>query len=82
MSDDQLPPIGRPYQRGDFVQLTCAGRTVQAMITMASPNGRSLVAMFEALVDGHAGVMPLSQLDDGSFVALITGTPVTLVRLP
>lgn len=77
----KLPPIGEPLKRGMFVRATCGDRTVTAMVTLASPNGRSIVLAFEAILDGHAGFMPLDQLDDGSYRALVTGSPVTIVRI-
>jgi hypothetical protein len=75
------PPIGVPFKKGDFVRVTCDGRTVEGMVTMASPNGRSLVLMFEALLAGHAGKMPVLQHDDGSFCALLNGAPVGIEKV-
>lgn len=75
-----LPPIGTPLKRGEFVLITCKGRTVEGMVTLASPNGRSLIVMFEAILDGHAGKMPVFQHDDGTFAALITGEAVEIRR--
>jgi hypothetical protein len=76
------PPIGEPLQTGDSVSVTCDGRTVGGYVRIASPNGRSLIVAFEALLDGHAGYMPLLQRDDGSYEALITGTLVGVKRKP
>jgi len=45
--------------RGAFVRLTFAGRTVSAFVALASPNGRSLVLMFEANLGGYMGALPL-----------------------
>jgi len=49
---------------------------------MASQNGRSLVLEFEAILDGHVGAMPVLQQDDGGYVALMTGSPITLKAAP
>jgi hypothetical protein len=40
---------------GDSVRVTYAGRTVDAVIMIASSNGRSLGLEFEAILGGHAG---------------------------
>jgi hypothetical protein len=82
MSDDipMLPPIGVPFKRGEFVLITCNGRTVEGMVTLASPNGRSLMLMFEAILDGYAGKMQVFQRDDGTFVAIINSAPVEIRR--
>ena len=55
---------------GQAVRITCAGRTVDGTVALASSNGRSLVLIFEAVLDGHAGMMPVSRHDDGSYRAL------------
>jgi hypothetical protein len=68
------------YKRGDFVHITAGGVTIDAMVTLASPNSLSLIVMFDGMLDGHAGAMPLSGAEDGSYVALMTGTPVTLEK--
>jgi hypothetical protein len=64
-------------KRGDFVQLTCEGRTIDAMVTLAG-NGAAIL-MFEGIVAGCAGALPIQQKDDGSWCALMTGTPLEIV---
>lgn len=65
------------YQRGDFVEITAGGRTVDGMVAVASPCGKSLIVMFDAILDGHVAAMPLVGDVDG-FVSLITGNRVIL----
>jgi hypothetical protein len=67
------------FSRGDFVEIACGDRTLDGMVTLASPNGQSLIVMFDGMLDGHVGVMPLHWHNEG-FIALLTGTPVTLTR--
>lgn len=68
--------------RGDVVTLTVEDRTVDAKVVLASPNGRSLILAFEAMLDGHVGMMPVFQDDDGVYHALISGTEVTIAEKP
>jgi len=65
-------------KRGDFVQLTADGRTVRAMVTLASANGRSLFLMFDAMLGQWAGGMPVS-LDEDDVYRALDGMPVTIV---
>lgn len=61
------------------MEITCDGRTVEGTVTLASSNGRSLVLAFEALLGGHAGMMPvLGETAEGPFHALLTGQAVEL----
>ncbi len=70
------------FVRGDFVTIRCAGCTVPGMVTLASSNGRSLVVMFEAILDGHVGSMPILQNEAGEYRSLMTGTAVELSANP
>lgn len=71
--------MSEPFKRGDFVEITAGDRTVDAMVTLASPCGKSLFVMFDAMLDGHVGAMPLLADGDG-FVSIITGRRVALRR--
>ena len=58
--------------------------SIKATVTLASPNGASIVITFDggfSLGTGGAyvGMMPLSRRDDGVFVDLILGQPVTVL---
>lgn len=70
-----------PLKQGDKVYATYNGRTVPAVVTLASPNGRSLVIAFEAMLGGHVGMMPIFQLNDGTYRSLLENEPVELERL-
>lgn len=83
MTDDSGPPlpsIGCPLSEGEHVKITCEGRTVDGEVTLASANGRSIVVMFEAILAGHAGMMPVMQEDDGRYFSLIGRVPLDIVR--
>jgi hypothetical protein len=72
---------GDILQRGDVVQITAGDQVVNAMVVLASPNGKSLMVMFEAIIDGHVGQMPLFRDESGGYVAVITGRQITLERV-
>lgn len=68
--------------RGDFVTIcTATGRDVPALVTMASPDGRSLILSFDAMIGGWLGTMPVFQHDDGTWRGL-DGTWVGLTLQP
>jgi hypothetical protein len=69
------------FQKNEVVLIQCDGRRVQGHIVMASGNGKSLMLGFDAMIDGHVGQMPVLQNDDGEYEALVTGTPVKLIRV-
>ena len=75
------PPIDHPpLARGAFVVVTTdTGREVEAMVTMASPNGRSIILMFDAMIGGWAGLMPAFQDDAGCWSSL-DGIPISIAR--
>lgn len=62
---------------GDHVLIGYADRwSVPGIVKLASPNGKSLMLQFEALLGGYAGLMPVLQRDDGSYRDLLMGKPV------
>jgi hypothetical protein len=64
---------------GDRVHLTFQGVTVEAMVLLASSNGRSLMLRFEALLGGYAGTMPvLYNPETKDYRDLMTSQPVGL----
>lgn len=65
---------------GDAVQIECDGRTIPGTVILASPNGASLMLGFEAVLDGHLGMMPVSRNDDGSYQSIMTGIVVQLIN--
>jgi hypothetical protein len=64
---------------GDRVKIECAGRRVDGTVILASENGASLMLAFEALLDGHVGMMPVLRGDDGSYRAIMTGSTVEII---
>jgi hypothetical protein len=67
-------------QTGDNVLIECDGRRVPGVVMLASGNGKSLVLEFDALLDGHLGMMAVSLADDGKYSALLTGSEVVLIK--
>lgn len=63
---------------GDAVQIACDGRRLPGTVILASPNGVSLMLGFEAILDGHLGMMPVLRGDDGTYRSIMTGIPVKL----
>lgn len=68
-------------KRGDFVWIERGGQKVQAMVTLASDNGDSLMAMFDAMFHGYVRMMPLLR-KDGVYRDLINGFEVTVEKQP
>lgn len=68
-------------KRGDFVIVTAEGKTLEAMVTLASPNGKSLALMYDGMLAGFVAMMPVLQNANGDWVALngikLTITPKT-----
>ena len=79
--------MAAPLKRGDVVEITAHGTTKRAMVTLASPNGRSLMVMFDGGLfwpgpeGAYVGVMPLFQTDHGDYIELINQRPVTVTRI-
>ena len=63
---------------GDLVWIGCDDRTVEGWIMLASDNEQSLMLGFEAILDGHVGMMPVS-LEAGVYRSIITGQAVAVV---
>lgn len=63
-----LPAAGAVVilKTGDIVKAIYGGRSVTARVQIASPNGRSLVIVWDdGMLGGHLGMMPVWQLDNG-----------------
>jgi hypothetical protein len=58
------------FKRGDFVQLSAGGRTVKAMVVLASGNGVAL--MFDGMLLGHLGMMPVLRNEQGEWRTVMT----------
>lgn len=63
---------------GQNVTIECGGQTVPGSIVLASSNGRSLMLGFDAVLDGHVGMMPVLQDEHGVFSAIMSGTVVRI----
>lgn len=69
-------------KRGDRVLIECDGKTVLGIVLLASENDKSLMLSFDALIDGHVGMMPVLQDDDGEYRSIMTGVLVKLQYQP
>ncbi len=69
----------RIWKTGDAVAITCADRTVQGEVKLASSNGVSLMLEFEAILAGHVAMMPVVW-NEGvqAFLSVMTGIAVEL----
>lgn len=65
-------------KRGDIAKIHTNGEELRAMVTLASPNGKSLIVMFDGMVDQCIGMLALSQEDDGRYTNLITGHTIDI----
>lgn len=75
------PPLPDALRRGDTVTATYEGRSVLATVEVASPNGRSLIIMWDdGMLGGHCGAMPVLGTEHG-YWSLIERKPVELKRL-
>jgi hypothetical protein len=73
-------------KRGDFVHVTFQGRTVRAMVTIASPDARSLMIMFDGMLGGFVGMMPLLWREarpglEAGYVDLIQHAPAVVTPM-
>lgn len=73
---ETIPKRGQTLKTGDAVRIVYEGRTVRGSVKLASPNGRSLILEFEAILGGFAGMMPALMDDHGIYRDLIFGRHV------
>lgn len=73
------------YRRGQFVRVTYCGKTLEAMITLASPNGRSLMLCFDGVLyangGAYPGAMPVLKGEDGVYRDIVNYQPVRIEPL-
>lgn len=76
------PPIdANPFRAGEAIVITTdTGRQVEAIVQVASKNGRSLILGFDAMIGGWVTQLPAFQEDDGNWRSL-DGIPLSLRRL-
>ncbi len=71
--------IPRIWKTGERCTITCAGRTVEGTIVLASGNGLSIMLSFDAILSGHVGAMPLMWDQDArEFRSIVNGESVQL----
>ena len=68
------------FQRMDRISITCDGQTIVGVILLASSNGKSLVLGFDAVIDGHVGMMPVLKGDDGVYRSIVSDIEVNIRR--
>jgi hypothetical protein len=74
--------MSRVWKKGEPVLIRCEGRAVDGTVLIASPNGRSLVLVFEAILGGHVALMPVFQGDDDVYRGLGSGVVLELEDPP
>ncbi len=73
MSDPLFVLAGTPV----WLRMQGDDRQIAAEVGMASTNGLALALVFDGLIGGYAGMMPIGW-DDGRYVDLIRRRPVTV----
>lgn len=68
----------RVWHTGDKVHIAIGVVNVDGVVKLASGNGRSLMLEFDAVLNGHVGMMPVLQHDDGVYRSIVTDEEVTL----
>lgn len=66
------------FTKDDAINVTCEGRTIDGVVLIASPNNVSLMIGFEAMLNGHVGMMPIFLHDDGVYRSIVDGTAVSI----
>lgn len=66
------------WRAGETVVIECIGQRIEGAVIHASTNGRSLMLGFEAMIDGHVGMMPVLRDDDGRYRSIVNGVEVVL----
>ena len=72
----------RRFRTGDAVAIGYEGRTVRGVVKLASPNGRSLMLEFDAMLGGFVGMMPVLLDDAGVYRDLVERQPVDIQPAP
>lgn len=72
-------------QVGDLVRVTAHGHAANAVVSLASGNGQSLVLDFDGGLFGvaggaYVGSMPVLWQPDGQWVEILNSTPITITR--
>lgn len=73
-----MTPYATRFIKGEAIEISCEGRTVQGVVIFASANGLALMLGFEAMLGGHVGMMPVTMLDASNGYSIIDRTAVTI----
>lgn len=69
-------------RRGEYVWVTYDGRSLPALVAIASPNGHSAVLLFDGVLGGYVGTMPVFAAEESEiptdFVDLLHGAEVLI----
>ncbi len=70
-------------EKDDAIVITCGDRTLPAKVEMISNNQVSILISFEALLGGHAGMMPATRWDTArnAYRSIIDGTEFVVKKL-
>lgn len=52
--------------KGDLIRVTAFGQTCDAVVSLASANGVSLMIQFDAMLGGYVGMMPVVWNDESA----------------
>jgi len=63
---------------GEHVFIVCQGKRVEATVMLVSENGTPLMLGFDAILDGHLGMMPVLRDEDGVYRSVLTGIDITI----
>lgn len=62
--DEEAMSEPLPLKRGDFARLTQGDSSIVGMVVLASGNHKSLMIMFDGMLGGWLGMVPLSWYED------------------
>ena len=68
------------WKTGDQVWIEAGGASVAGVVQTASGNSASLMLGFEAVIQGHVGMMPVLRDADGVYRSVMDSLPVGLRR--
>lgn len=71
----------RIWRKGERLRIEFGGAQTTGTVLIASPNGRSLMLAFDAMLGGYVGMMPVLAGEDDVFRDLVTSEPVHLSEI-
>ena len=66
------------FKTGDAVLIEYGEAATLGHVVFASGNGRLLMLGFEAIIEGHVGMMPVLRDDDGTYRSIVNDITVKL----